>query len=582
MFGKIIKIADKLIIVENLKKESLINIIGYYVVFEDTKKLVGEIVFVDENEFHIVLIGEINNDRFISGVENFPAITSVCRIIYKHELEYIIGKQDFLLPQTLLLGNSSIYDGFNITVNVNDFFSNHFAIIGNTGSGKSCGVARIIQNLFAANKQNPNNSHIIIFDTYGEYRTALESINTHAGINVKNYSTNNFLNVAEEVIKIPPYLLDVEDLALLLNLQDPELINILEKALIYVSIFKGDEALTLEYKNDVIANSLFKILSSGRPAQQISDQSLAFLSKYYTDKINLETIIVQPGYNRTIRQCLNVDAQGKVSALELLIEYLKNSSQINIERTNLKPTQYTLEELYDGLEFAIITEDVDGTQEKLNGLKARLHSIIIGENKRIFEYPGFISREAYIENIFKMGNGENAQIVDVNFNGIDDRLAKTIVKILVKMFYKYTTSLTQKGSYPINVIIEEAHRYITKNDEDVIGYNIFDKVAKEGRKYGILLGLITQRLCELSPNALSQCSNFIIFRMYYPDDIKMISSISSNVTMDTIEKVKSLRAGSALVFGTAFKVPLITHFDIPNPMPTSVNVNIEGNWFNQQ
>ena len=69
--------------------------------------------------------------------------------------------------------------------------------------------------------------------------------------------------------------------------------------------------------------------------------------------------------------------------------------------------------------------------------------------------------------------------------------------------------------------------------------------------------------------------------MYYPDDINMISSISSNVTMDSIEKVKSLRAGSALVFGSAFKVPLITYFDIANPMPTSINVNIVSNWFKQ-
>jgi len=581
MLGKILKIDGKLIIVENLKKVSLINIIGYYVVFEHMQKLVGEIVFVNEDEFHIMLIGEITNNSFIPGIENFPPINSTCRVIYKNELEFIIGKQDILLPQTLLLGKSTIYEGFNITVDINDFFSNHFAVIGNTGSGKSCGLARIMQNLFAENKKNPVNSHIIVFDTYGEYQSAFEAINNHPGINVKNYSASEMLNVTDEIIKIPPYLLEADDLALLLDLRDSELINILEKTLTYVSIFKGDESMCLEYKNDIIAQALIKILSSGKPAQQICDQSLAFLSKYYTSEINLETVISQPGYNRTIRQCLNADSQGKILALEVLVDYLKKSVGINIENINLRPTKYTLEDLYDALEFAIISEDVTGTHNKLNVIKARLYNIITGENKKIFEYQEFISRETYIKRIFTTNNGENAQIVDVNFNGIDDRLAKVIVKILAKMFYKYTTTLHEKGSYPINIVIEEAHRYITKNDDvDVIGYNIFDKIAKEGRKYGLLLGLITQRLCELSENALSQCSNFVIFKMYYPDDINMISSISSNVTIDAIEKVKSLRPGSALLFGSAFKIPLITQFDIPNPMPTSLNVNMNDKWFN--
>ena len=67
--------------------------------------------------------------------------------------------------------------------------------------------------------------------------------------------------------------------------------------------------------------------------------------------------------------------------------------------------------------------------------------------------------------------------------------------------------------------------------------------------------------------------------MYYPEDIKIVSSIASNVTMDAIEKLKSLSQGMALVFGTSFKIPLITYFDIPDPMPTSTSVNINEKWY---
>lgn len=582
MFGKIIRIEDKNVIVQNLKNEILSHMIGYHVVFEDTKKMVGEIIFVDEKEFHIHLIGELVNQSLIAGLMKYPQGNAIVRVVYKNELELIIGSQETHLPKHLLFGKSNVYENFNVSVNTTSFFSNHFAIIGNTGSGKSCGVARLLQNLFAENKTNPANSHILIFDTYGEYHSALDKINLHPGIHVKNYTTS-VKDGESELIKIPPYLLEVDDLALLLNLNDTELIPILEKTLNYVYIFKGENQLCQKYKNDIIAKCFLDILSSGKSAQQIRDQSLAFLSKYHTEEINLETLIKQPGYNRTIRQCLNIDPQGKMVAMELLVEYLKQYSEVNIEKIAITPTEYSLDDIYYAMEFALVSEGAinnAGIYEKMNKLKTRLHSIINGESKQYFTYNGFISRENYIKKMFTTNEGENAQIVDIDFNSIDDRLSKNIVKIFSKMFYKFTTSLEDRGSFPIHILIEEAHRYIQKdNDVEVIGYNIFDRIAKEGRKYGLLLGLITQRLSELSVTTLSQCSNFIVFRMYYPEDMKIIASIASNITMDVIEKLKSLKPGMALVFGVSFAVPLICQFEIPNPMPTSTNVNLANYWY---
>lgn len=582
MFGKIIRIENKKVIVENLKKEILSNLIGYHVVFEDNKKMVGEIVFVNENEFHINLIGEILNNNLIPGIMKYPLGTAQTRIVYRQELELILGEQNVSIPKNLLLGKSNVYDKFIVSVNTSDFFANHFAIIGNTGAGKSCGVSRLIQNLFSDSKTNPLNSHIVIFDTYGEYQSALEKIDTHPGVNVKNYTTSN-KDTNREIIKIPPYLLEVDDLALLLNLKDSELIPILEKTLSYVYIFKSDDSICQKYKNDIIAKGFLDMLGSGNPPQQIRDQSIAFLSKYYTEEINLETLIKQPGLNRTIRQCLNIDPQGKMVAMELLVDFLNQYSEVNIEKISIVPTEYTLDDIYYAMEFALVSEGAlnnPGIYEKMNKLKTRLHSIINGEYKQYFEYNGFISRENYIKKLFLTSDEEPAQIVDINFNYIDDRLAKIIVKILSKMFYKYTTSLETRGSFPINIIIEEAHRYIQKDsDEEVIGYNIFNRISKEGRKYGIILGLITQRISDLSTTSLSQCSNFLVFRMHNPEDIKLISSIASNLTTDASEKLKSLNPGMALVFGTSFKIPLIIQFDIPNPMPTSTSVDLTQMWY---
>ena len=149
------------------------------------------------------------------------------------------------------------------------------------------------------------------------------------------------------------------------------------------------------------------------------------------------------------------------------------------------------------------------------------------------------------------------------------------------MLFDFTKRLKNRATIPFHIFLEESHRYV-QNDTDVeiIGYNIFDRITKEGRKYGVILGFITQRPSELSKTALSQCSNFIVLRMYYPDDLIIIKSMSANVTDESIERIKTLRPGMSMVFGTAFKIPLICTFDLPNPMPQSTSVNIASKWYN--
>ena len=118
------------------------------------------------------------------------AFIYVNRIVYKKELELLIGNQDLNNKDTFYLGKSLIYKDFNITVKYNDFFSNHFAILGNSGSGKSCGVARILQNVFQDNKNGvPENAHIAIFDVYGEYNSAFSNSNEIKNFGYKSYKS---------------------------------------------------------------------------------------------------------------------------------------------------------------------------------------------------------------------------------------------------------------------------------------------------------------------------------------------------------------------------------------------------------
>ena len=112
-----------------------------------------------------------------------------------------------------------------------------------------------------------------------------------------------------------------------------------------------------------------------------------------------------------------------------------------------------------------------------------------------------------------------------------------------------------------------------------MGYNIFDRITKEGRKYGVLLGLITQRPSELSETSISQCSNFIILRTLHPKDLEYIRNMVPSVSSAIMESLKTLQPGNCIAFGSAFKVPTAMHIERPNPEPLSNSANIQNIWY---
>lgn len=583
MFGKVTNINGNHIYVSNAQKNLLSNLKGIHVTFEDQeRKIIGKVIEVNQEEFDIYLLGEIINNTFIQGIYKAPSLNVIPRIIKGEELILLVGSQQYHNKNTLLIGNSMTYDNFKITANMNHFFSNHFAIIGNSGYGKSCGVARILQNVFTYNETPPINAHIVLFDVYGEYHEALKSLEKVNGIHVKNYE--NSLQSDVSSISFPPYFLDADDLAILLNVEDAYLIPILEKTLQYVRVFKNEDPASLEYKNNIIATALLEVLSSGKEASQIRDQIISILTKYHTPDLNVNSEIKEPGYTRTLKQCLNIDSQGKINAISQVIDFLNQFKKMNLQTNVVIPNlSYTLEDIYDALEFALLSEGVYNSvsmYERAVSLKTHLYQIINSPNKRFFDYKDMISKQDYIEGLFRNEKGENVQIINVNLDEMEDRFAKILTKLYSKLFFNYATTLQNRGSFPVNIILEEAHRYVNNdNDVHIIGYNIFDRITKEGRKYGVLMGFITQRPSELSKTALSQCSNFLVFRIFHPDDYEIIDAITSSVTRDDLESLKTLRQGMALCFGTAFSLPMIAKLEIPSPTPASSNVDIVDKWY---
>ena len=565
-------------VIVSFDKNSNINYINNFLLFKDTRLIVGEIIEI-KDDLVINLIGEIINNNFISGINNKPSLKATVSLVNPLYIPAIISYPNNI--GTLNLGKSPIYN-HPIYMNLDSFFNSHFSIIGGSGSGKSFVLAKIIQNLLNTKEYIPINASLFVFDTYGEYKNAFLDLEKNNSYISYKYLTTN-LESNEEILKIPPYLLDVDDLAILLNATTSNQLLIIEKALELVKIFCSAGEDVNKIKNSIISRVILDILLSGRPSVQIRDQIFSILSFYNTNELNLETEINQPGYKRFLKHCLLIDTDGKIQEIELLTKFFSNYIISNEEY--IIPKQqiiYSLKDLETAIDFALISEGIlksEKIYDENNQLKIRIHNLVQSEYSIYFDYNEFVTKEEYINSIIYKDN-KKSQLINIDINYIDDRLAKNIVKIMSKMLFDVVKNVKPRASIPYHIILEEAHRYVLNdNDINLLGYNIFERIAKEGRKYGILLGLITQRPSELSETVISQCNNFIILKMTHPKDTEYIKKLVPYITEEVSNKLQIIQPGNCYIFGPAFKVSTLVTIDKPNPTPESNNVNIIKTWF---
>ena len=586
MLGRIIGIEEDTVLLKlSVDLNSIQNIAGMYVVIEDEGRVhVGEISNIRDSVAQINLIGEIKNNVFVYGVNSKPSFKAIVKLISREKIPMILSVQNYEEKKDVIIGESPLYPGVRIGFNINDFFANHFAIFGNTGSGKSWGTAKVIQSIFDKKVAVPYRASIFIFDAYGEYHSAFKNISEKVPeASFKSYTTNTKISDSE-IIKLPLWLLSLDDFTLLLGATTNTQIPIIEKALKLVNLFVRKEEEVIKPKNDIIARALLDILSSGKSASQIRDQIFSVLSKYNTKDLNLDAEIFQPGYVRSLKQCLIIDNTGKIREIELVTNFISSFLDDNYELVMPDGTfRYTLKDLENALDFALLSEGSLSSNrvfDENNVIRVRLHTLINGDYSKYFECDNYISKDDYIKSLLTAPNGRKAQIINFNINYVDDRFAKILTKIYSGMLFEYAKNLDQRASLPFHIILEEAHRYV-QNDSDVniIGYNIFDRITKEGRKYGVLLGLISQRPSDLSETSISQCSNFLIFKMIHPRDVQYIKDMVPHVTNEVVKRLKTLQPGNCIAFGSAFKVPVMTKLDIPNPTPSSSSCDISGNWY---
>ena len=578
MFKDIVNISKNyaMVRIEGTSNDDLLNL---NLVFEDqSKKILGEVEEIIDGQVKVSFLGEFIEGKFYSGIIRKPSLSSKVRMINNEELAELVGAND---DKSMILGLSPLYNDCQIKINIDDMWSNHNAFFGNTGSGKTYGMSRFVQNLFNMSDKIPFNSNIFIFNNTDEYDNAFNSINKlNVNYNYKMYSISGNSGYR---INLPLWLLTVDDYANLLDVTEYSQLAVIEKMLSLVSTFARNDAYSLKYKNHLIASAITSVLYTNQTAGRIRDQIFSILESCHTEELNLDVEVPGVGYTRQFRKCFEIDSKGEFAERVLIAEYIQkfidNDTTWNEDYV---PVYFTLDDLEVALNFALISEGLllnEKTSSEAMALKVKLHTINNSSYKQLFSAEKFCTISEFITSLVMVDQTKRAQIINFVLEDIDDRFAKALVKVYCRIIFKFSKSLQNRGAMPFHLMLEEAHRYVQNdNDINILGYNIFERVAKEGRKFGVILDLITQRPTELSETVISQCTNFLIFKITHPSDLEYIRKMVPNISADVIEKQKSLQSGTCVAFGKMMKIPMIVKMQIPNPEPHSSNASIYDKW----
>lgn len=581
--------------------------------------------------------GEPNIYDFDFGVSVYPALYTDTLYIKEAELDAIfnVKNQEQIVCtkpkvhktecdcktkrfKTLSIGKSTIFPDYEVKIDIDKFFSSHSAILGNTGSGKSCTIASMLQNLYRLNGYSATGSSFIIFDVNGEYRQAFAEIqNINPDLEVKNFNIDP-TEVKDDVKRfiLPHWFLTIDEWALLLQASEKTQLPILRNALGLASLFstEDDEKIT-SIKNHILATCITQILRDETSSPSKGDRIHSILRKFHTEEIFIgkefnyrnendeitDKIVYDNGRAKkdcTIENCLFVHFGGMIGTkpLQLYLEQ-KDKDEIPIffaSRFEMpvynKESKFNFDVITEAIDIAILYEEAHGNRQirdYCSSLITRIKSI---RDRKDFDFlkQDTANIESYKRGILglykRKGNkdvSKKQQIIIIDLSSVEDEIVEVVSCVLSRIIYEAVKEMPPRNSYPVNLILEEAHRYIS--DAPIGAFlkanRIFELIAKEGRKFGMLLIISSQRPSELSKTVLSQCSNFIVHRIQNPEDLAHIRQITPHISDTILKRLPSIPTQHALIFGHAVNLPTTFKVNEAKPRPKSDNNNISENWF---
>ncbi len=549
----------------------------------------------------VLPIGTIKSTKdellnFEFGVSVYPTLYSDVLYIKENELDTIFKTDNVKIKicksadgncskpacdckyryTSLPIGKSTIFPDYEVKLDIDKFFGSHSAILGNTGSGKSCTIASMLQTLYKFDENSATGSTFIFFDVNGEYKQAFEKLTEkNNNIEVKNFSIDPEQTNNPDSIKfiLPHWFLNIDEWALLLKASEKSQLPILRNSLGFT------QKVDFKTTKHIYACSIMYVYENWEGSVTKRQKIVSLI-----DKANFNPKIDYSAMDAKFGSFPNTTVEG----------VFKNAVRANIDENlqidpDYKNETFEFNDLSIALELAILYEEYHGNKQirdycssmitRFKSIKERDDFSFLTKNKEEVKINDYLNSFLGIEN----GSKKN-QIIIIDLNSANDETVEVVSCVLSRMLFEKLRNAKTRNSYPINLVLEEAHRYISNDSGKVFGdaNKIFERIAKEGRKYGMFLLVSSQRPSELSKTVLSQCSNFIVHRIQNPEDLSHIRQITPHISETVLRRMPSIPTQHALIFGHAVNLPTTFKVNEADPKPKSDNNKISENWFKEK
>ncbi len=448
------------------------------------------------------------------------------------------------------LGQLSLNKSIALKVNGDSFFSKHIAIVGSTGSGKSCTVARILQDIVGIavqknyNLGKQNNSHIVIFDIHDEYNAAF-------ALSKDQSFTLNRRDI--DSLCLPYWLMNSEELECMF-IESNE-----ENSHNQVSQFKLAVILNKERHNPTI-----KEMTYDTPVYFSIEEVYR-----YIENMNREIIGRLDGENKPKLTDGTLVDDRKNYYFDKLCTFVPQSTANATKATNGP---------FNG---------------EFNRFASRLETKLADKRLRFLLHPskadGTPFKTGDFEEIMKqfLGYLNKANVTIVDLSGIPFEVLSITVSLVSRLIFDfcfhYSKLRHEKNALndvPVMVVCEEAHNYIPQKDDAAYrsSRKSIERIAKEGRKYGLSLMVVSQRPSEVSETIFAQCNNFLALRLTNNADQNYVKRLFPDNSNGITDILPNLAPGECVVVGDAVLLPAVVQMPLPNPEPHSQSVRVHQEW----
>lgn len=505
------------------------------------------------------LLGTVRSDKFSRGVAEYPTVGDTVRLGVDEDFELIFGSFEDVAKasdgakRSFSMGRFAVDQDFEVKVLGKEFFAKHVAVMGNSGSGKSCCTAKIVHEALKL-----PHAQVVMFDMHGEYLASFADEHYQPDVNVTYLSDKNLI--------LPYWMLQFDEFEqLFIDASNPENVNsqkiFLRQALRQLKQQSAvDLGLTYEYSVETpIYYSIAQLLTFAENLNEcrfvLNSDNYAFarlpfrqLPREEQDKLLMAR---RMEFNRG-------NAEGEVPHATF---YGRLLGFVNLLESRMNDRRYDFilrpfEQVKRNPELAPYFKPEMGPRELSTAVSAVIRQLL-----------------------GRLGNRKNLTIVDLS--GLPFDVVDVTVAVLTRALFDFNFWTPNEFRQPTLIVYEEAHNYlprIPRPGRKTFARDAVEKVAKEGRKYGVSAMVVSQRPSEISETLLSQCGSMVLLRMNNPDDQDYAARVVSDQFRSLISMLPSLRPGEGFIIGDSVLMPMRTLIDLPPRLPRSNDVDFFGLW----